>query len=65
MYSRTLELAHEHQHEAFYWFERADEADRMGLYSTANRYESYAEEHARLAAEYYCDAECHDWSKRG
>ena len=65
MYARTLELAHEHQQRAFLYYRHAQEAEARGDWRFAETYERNAEHHAQLADEYYTEAECHDWSKRG
>jgi hypothetical protein len=65
MYARTLELAHEHQQKAFNCFATAVRAEQRGSARFAELMEEQAERHALLAAEYYTEAECHDWSKRG
>lgn len=65
MFQRTIQLAQENERDAYYYYAKAEDAYAHNEHYFAENYERMAERHALLAAEYYVEAECHNWSKRG
>lgn len=77
-FHHSIQMATEYMQEAFKLYRAATETYRLyeasaaepekrsfALYRFAEVYEEQADKYARLADEYFTEAECHNWAKRG